>query len=121
MFILLGPNAIGINSVIFSVESQINYVMGAIEMMERLHVKRVELRVEALEEYVTEVDRRSEGSVWTEGGCKAYYTDDAGRNFAIYPGFAAEFRRRTRSFDAAAYTTLRTAAESGTPRAPVAL
>ena len=46
---------------------------------------------------------RSNGSVWTDGGCNAYYTDDDGRNYAIYPGFAAEFRRRTRRFDPEAY------------------
>lgn len=104
MFILLGPNAIGINSVIFTLESQINYVMGAIRTIDRKRAGRIEVRASALGRYVTEMDRRSRGSVWTDGGCKAYYTDDEGRNYAIYPGFAAEFRRRTRRFDAGAYT-----------------
>ena len=103
MFILLGPNAIGINSVIFTLESQIQYVMSAIEMMERLGVRRVEVRPEALARYVAEVDRRSKGSVWTDGGCTAYYLDPGGRNYALYPGFAAEFRRRTRRFDPKPY------------------
>jgi cation diffusion facilitator CzcD-associated flavoprotein CzcO len=103
MFILLGPNAIGINSVIFSLESQINYVMGALKVMGKRSARRVEVRPEALSGFVAEVDRRSEGSVWTAGGCKAYYTDDDGRNYAIYPGFAAGYRRRTRRFDEGAY------------------
>jgi hypothetical protein len=103
MFILLGPNAIGINSVIYTLESQIQYVMSALETMERRSVRRLELRDSALERFVTEVDERSQGSVWTNGGCKAYYLDDSGRNFAIYPGFAAGFRRRTRRFDTSAY------------------
>ena len=103
MFILLGPNAIGINSVIFTLESQINYVMGAIAAMSANGLRRLEVRPDALRAYVREVDRRSLGSVWTNGGCKAYYTDDDGRNYALYPGFAAEFRRRTRSFELAPY------------------
>ncbi len=103
MFILLGPNAIGINSVIFTLESQINYVMGAIRTIDRRRARRIEVRPSALRRYVTEMDRRSRGSVWTDGGCMAYYTDEDGRNYAIYPGFAAEFRRRTRRFDPAAY------------------
>ena len=98
MFILLGPNAIGINSVIFTLESQIRYVMEALRTMAERRARRLEVRSDALERYVSEMDRRSDGSVWTDGGCKAYYTDDAGRNYAIYPGFAAEFRRRTRRF-----------------------
>ncbi len=103
MFILLGPNAIGINSVIFSLESQIAYVMSALATMASREARRIEVRGEALEEFVSEVDRRSEGSVWTAGGCKAYYTDEDGRNFAIYPGFAAGYRRRTRRLDESAY------------------
>jgi cation diffusion facilitator CzcD-associated flavoprotein CzcO len=103
MFILLGPNAIGINSVIFTLESQIQYVISALETMRRRGMKRVEVRADAMQRYVEEMDRRSAGSVWTDGGCNAYYTDSSGRNYAIYPGFAAEFRRRTRRFDDKAY------------------
>ena len=103
MFILLGPNAIGINSVIFSVEAQIAYVMSALAAMDRRAASRIEVKSEALTSYVEEVDRRSAGSVWTDGGCTAYYLDENGRNFALYPGFASEFRRRTRRFDAGAY------------------
>ncbi len=102
-FILLGPNSIGINSVIFSLEAQIAYVIGALRTMDDQSVRRIEVQPEAFESYVAECDRRSSGSVWTEGGCKAYYTDEHGRNFAIYPGFASEYRLRTRRFDPAAY------------------
>jgi hypothetical protein len=103
MFILLGPNSIGINSVIFSLEAQIAYVMSALGQMDAGGVDRVEVTDEALQAYVDEVDRRSAGSVWTDGGCQAYYLDDTGRNFAIYPGFAAGYRRRTRRFDPGPY------------------
>jgi cation diffusion facilitator CzcD-associated flavoprotein CzcO len=103
LFILLGPNAIGINSVIFTLESQSAYVIDALKQMDAEGWGRVEVRPDAYESFVAEVDRRSQGSVWTDGGCKAYYTDANGRNFAIYPGFAAGFRRRTRRFDPEAY------------------
>lgn len=102
-FIMLGPNSIGINSVIFSLEAQMNYILDALKLMRKQKVERIELREESLEDYVWECDRRSEGSVWTEGGCNAYYTDDEGRNYAIYPGFASEYRRRTRSFNPEPY------------------
>lgn len=102
-FILLGPNSIAVNSVIFSLEAQIAYVVDALRAMERGRVRRLEVRDGALASYVEECDRRSSGSVWTDGGCKAYYTDERGRNFAIYPGFVSEYRRRTRRFDPSAY------------------
>jgi len=78
-------------------------VLDALRTMERTGVQRIELRPEALEGYVAECDRRSDGSVWTDGGCTAYYVDETGRNFAIYPGFASEYRWRTRQFDPAPY------------------
>ena len=103
LFTLLGPNSIGLNSVIFSLESQIQYVMDALRLMERRALVSVEVRPDALDRYVDDVDRRSEGTVWTAGGCQSYYLDDSGRQFALYPGFASSFRRRTRRFDADAY------------------
>ena len=102
-FILLGPNSIGINSVIYSLEAQIAYAVDALRRMEKDGLTRVEVHQDALDRYVDECDERSNGSVWTDGGCKAYYTDDEGRNYAIYPGFVTEYRRRTRRFDPAAY------------------
>lgn len=103
MFILLGPNSIAINSVIFSLESQISYVVGALRTMRRRGVSRLEVRAEVLAAFTADVDRRSEETVWKAGGCDAYYLDDTGRNFALYPDFAAAFRRRTRRFDPARY------------------
>jgi cation diffusion facilitator CzcD-associated flavoprotein CzcO len=102
-FILLGPNSIGINSVIFSLEAQIAYVIGALRTMERQNLTRLEVRQRPYDQWVAECDRRSAGSVWTDGGCKAYYTDEHGRNYGIYPGFASEYRRRTRRFDPEPY------------------
>ncbi len=103
MFILLGPNAIGINSAIFSLESQINYALGAIREMSRKRAERIELRPEALEDYAAEVDQRNEGTVWTAGGCSSYYLDESGHQYALWPGFAAYFRWRTRRFDPKRY------------------
>jgi len=103
MFILLGPNSVGINSVIFSVEAQIDHVISALETMERRSASRIEVRPEALESFVEWADEASAGTVWTDGGCRSYYLDEDGRQFAIYPGFASEYRRRTRKLNQDAY------------------
>jgi hypothetical protein len=103
LFILLGPNSIGINSAIFSLEAQMTYILGAIREMDKRGAERIELRPEVLETYADEVDRRNEGTVWTAGGCASYYLDDTGKQFALYPGFATSYRRRTRRFDPEPY------------------
>lgn len=103
MFILLGPNAIGINSVIFSLEAQMTHVLDALRKMEERGAERIEVTEEAWAGFVDEVDDRSEGTVWKDGGCDSYYLDDKGRQFAIYPGFASGFRRRSKSVDVGDY------------------
>jgi cation diffusion facilitator CzcD-associated flavoprotein CzcO len=110
LFILLGPNSIGLNSVIFSLESQIAYVMDALRVMDEHRIWRLEVRREELDRYVGELDSRSANTVWTQGGCRSYYLDDSGRQFALYPGFATGFRRTTRRFDLDPYETATTAA-----------
>ena len=109
LFILLGPNSIGLNSVIFTLESQIAYVMDALRVIDRDGLTRLEVRQESLDAFVEDVDRRSEDTVWTTGGCNSYYLDDTGRQFAIYPGFVSSFRWQTRRFDSDAYETQKAA------------
>ncbi len=95
---------------IFSLESQIAYVMDALRLMDEHGIGRLEVRPEELDRYVGELDSRSANTVWTQGGCRSYYLDDSGRQFALYPGFATGFRRTTRRFDLDPYETATTAA-----------
>ena len=50
-----------------------------------------------------ELQQRSQGTVWTEGGCASWYLDRNGRNATIWPGFSWSFRRATRQFDPESY------------------
>ena len=110
MFILLGPNSIGINSVIFSLEAQIAYVMDALRDDGARRRRRLEVRPEALDGFVDEVrsPQRAAASGPTAAARPTTSTTTAATS-RIYPGFAAEFRRRTRRFDPAPYTLSRTA------------
>jgi hypothetical protein len=103
-FMLLGPNTgLGHNSVVFMIESQINYVMGALREMDRRGWRRLEVREEAVREYNQGLQERMRGTVWTEGGCASWYLDAAGRNTTLWPGFTFTYRERVRRFDPAAY------------------
>jgi hypothetical protein len=57
----------------------------------------------AQDAYTAEVERMSEGTVWTAGGCQSWYLNENGRNVNIWPGTTFDFRRRTRRFDPAAH------------------
>jgi cation diffusion facilitator CzcD-associated flavoprotein CzcO len=104
LFLLVGPNTgLGHNSIVFMIESQVDYVGDAIATMRRRGADRVEVRPEAQAAYNDEVQRLTRGTVWVSGGCASYYIDRNGRNSALWPTFTWPFRRRTRAFDEGAY------------------
>jgi hypothetical protein len=99
------------------IESQVNYVAGALKAMRRRGATVVDVRPEAQAAYNAELERMTEGTVWVSGGCSSYYIDRNGRNSTIWPTFTWPFRQRTREFDEPAYA-LRSAFSSrnGSPR-----
>ncbi len=104
LFFLVGPNTgLGHTSLVFMIESQINYVASALAAMRRRGARVVDLRREAESAYNAELDRMTEGTVWVSGGCSSYYIDANGRSSSIWPTFTWPFRRRTREFDEGAY------------------
>jgi cation diffusion facilitator CzcD-associated flavoprotein CzcO len=104
LFLLVGPNTgLGHNSIVFMIESQINYVAGALGAMRRRGARVVDVRPEAQAAYNAMLDQMTEGTVWVSGGCSSYYIDRNGRNSTIWPTFTWPFRTRTREFDASAY------------------
>jgi cation diffusion facilitator CzcD-associated flavoprotein CzcO len=104
LFFLVGPNTgLGHNSIVFMIESQINYVAGAMAAMRGRGARVVDVRPEAQAAYNAELDRMTEGTVWVTGGCSSYYIDRNGHNSTIWPTFTWPFRQRTREFDEGAY------------------
>jgi cation diffusion facilitator CzcD-associated flavoprotein CzcO len=104
LFLLVGPNSAGgYNSIIFTSEAHINYVLACIKQMDRRGIETVEVRQEAYDEFVRETDRRLGASVWNKGGCASWYLDENGRNGVWWPGFTWRLWQRTRRFDAGNY------------------
>lgn len=103
LFLLVGPNTgLGHNSMVFMIESQIAYVVGAIEMMRARRLKLVDVRPRVQARYNERLHRRLGRSVWASG-CHSWYQTRAGKNTTLWPGFTFEFRLRTSRFDPADY------------------
>ncbi|MEV0134063.1 NAD(P)-binding domain-containing protein [Dactylosporangium sp. NPDC050688] len=99
LFMLLGPNSVsGQNSSLLTMEAQVDYVIDAVRFMQRAGVPTVEVRADAQTSFVSEVQRKSIGTVWVSG-CRSWYLDARGRNTTLWPGLTRTFRRRTRRFD----------------------
>ena len=103
-FMMVGPNSgLGHSSIVFVIESQLNYVLGALDAMSCRGIAAFEVTRRAQERWTAEIDRRSARTVWASGGCRSYYLDGAGRNVALWPGSSWGYRRATRRFDVSAY------------------
>jgi cation diffusion facilitator CzcD-associated flavoprotein CzcO len=108
-FHLVGPNTgLGHNSIVFMIESQLNYVVGALAAMRREGAHSAVVDAAAQARYNEGVQRAMEGTVWTAGGCASWYIDSHGRNTTLWPGFTFRFRELTKTFDREHYE-LRTA------------
>ncbi len=105
LFLVLGPNTgLGHNSMIYMMESQYNYIVDALDHLAASDAAWLDVREDALEEFTEEVTARNQDLVWATG-CRSWYLSDGGYNFALWPGWTFEYRRRTRSLDPDSYRT----------------
>ena len=103
LFLLYGPNTnLGHSSIVYMLESQVTYVMSALDTMDAHGAAAAELRAAVQEAFDAEIQERLQHSIWNSG-CSSWYLDGNGRNAIQWPGFTFEFRRRTRRFEAADY------------------
>jgi cation diffusion facilitator CzcD-associated flavoprotein CzcO len=103
LFILYGPNTnLGHNSIVYMLESQGDYVLGAIRHVGTYGSSWINVRPEVQEAYNQEVQQRLGETVW-ESGCTSWYRTASGKNTNNWPSYTIEYRRRTRFFDAGNY------------------
>ncbi len=100
LFMLLGPNtALGHNSIIFMIESQINYVMQCLEEMDKRKTSSITVKPASVDAYNERIQKELQKMVWSAGGCKSWYINDKGENFTIWPGFTWKYWLKTRKPD----------------------
>ncbi len=102
-FILYGPNTnLGGNSIIYMLEGQIDYTLGAIQAMSRERLAWLDVRPDVQDAFNHWVQAASKKSVW-ESGCHSWYTTASGRNTNNWPDHTFLYRYRVRRFDLGAY------------------
>ncbi|MCE3551386.1 NAD(P)/FAD-dependent oxidoreductase [Pseudonocardia sp. RS11V-5] len=105
LFVLDGPNAsLGHNSAIHMIETQIEYVRGALDHLAAHPGAALEVTPAAERAYTRQIDARSAHTVWLRGGCRSWYVDPrSGRLTLLWPGSAQSFRDLNGTFDPAPY------------------
>ena len=109
MFFLVGPNTgLGHSSMVFMIESQLNYLVDAIATIDKYDIGTIEVRSDKQEKYNKDLQAAMSKSVWNNGGCASWYMDKHGNNTTLWPGFTFQFRNATKHFDLAAYRSVAT-------------
>jgi cation diffusion facilitator CzcD-associated flavoprotein CzcO len=104
LFFLLGPNtALGHNSVVFMIESQIRYAAQAIAAVQRSRAQALAPTREAQQRYNDELQHELAGTVWSTGGCKSWYLDEHGVNRTLWSGMTWQYWLATRKFKPSEY------------------
>lgn len=107
LFFLLGPNtALGHNSVVFMIESQIRYAAQAIAEVDRTGAQALAPTREAQDRYNDELQSDLAGTVWSTGGCRSWYLDEHGVNRTLWSGMTWQYWLATRRFKPSEYRFL---------------
>ena len=105
LFLMIGPNAtLAHNSMIYMIESHINYIASALAFMARPGVRTVEVKRGVQRRYNEWLQHRLEHSGGVDGGGGSWYLDHRGRNTTLWPDHTWKFRRLTRRFHPGEYT-----------------
>lgn len=113
LFQIVGANTgLGHSSMVFIIESQISYIVSALQQMGAGQIGAVEPRPEVQAAWNDDMHRRMSRTVWSRGGCASWYLDEHGRNTTLWPRTTFAFRQITREFDIDKYVVT---ARSTTP------
>lgn len=103
MFMLYGPNTnLGTNSIIFMMEVQIRYILGALSSLGRKKAQSMEIEQEKLEDFISYVSRRLKTSVWAQG-CGSWYKLENGKITNNWPDFPHQYETYVGKFDDKCY------------------
>src|SRR5699024_4759709 len=101
--VMMGPaTGLGHSSMIFMIESQVNYFMSMLAKKRELGADVAEVTARAQDEWNDWIRKRLTESVWVTG-CGSWYLDEHGNAPAVWPSWTWLFRLKTRSFDPGAY------------------
>jgi cation diffusion facilitator CzcD-associated flavoprotein CzcO len=100
LFQIVGANTgLGHSSMVFIIESQIAYILSALEQMEAGGIAAVEPKRAVQDAWNVDMQDRMRRTVWSTGGCASWYLDEHGRNTTLWPRTTFAFRNLLRTFD----------------------
>lgn len=103
-FLVLGPNILVYDSFIGIAEAQVGYIVDGLLKMRDQKFTRFEIKGEVIAQHNQRLQKHLKTTVFNAGGCKSYYLDENGRNFAAWPWSLQELRNQLKQLDLNHYT-----------------
>lgn len=102
-FLVLGPNVLVYDSFIGLAEAQLGYIVDGLLKMKEQGISKLTIRKDVLVRHNALVQEHLKTTVFNSGGCRSYYLDKNGRNFAAWPWSLDALKQRLVAFDLADY------------------
>jgi len=98
-FLMLGPNVLVYDSFIGLAEAQLDYIVDGLQQIKAQGISKLTIKPTVLRHHNQEVQKHLQTTVFNSGGCKSYYLDANGRNFAAWPWSLATLKKRLSSLN----------------------
>ncbi len=119
LFTIVGPNTgLGHNSMIYMIESQINYIIKAIQYIKKSQIQAIDVQPAVQARYNEEIQARLQKTIWNSD-CKSWYLTKSGKNTTLWPGFTFEYRARTYFFQPKDYEKIKVSEKVAAKPEPV--
>jgi cation diffusion facilitator CzcD-associated flavoprotein CzcO len=102
-FMMYGPNTNAPSSIIFMLECQSRYIVSAIRTLRKKAARYMNVKAERQRDFNAEAQARLSTTVPARADCFTYFKDVNGKITTNWPGYATEYRWRTRAVKAADY------------------
>ena len=102
-FLMLGPNVLVYDSFIGLAEAQLDYIVDGLQQVKAKAISKFTIKPTVLNRHNEEVQKHLQTTVFNSGGCKSYYLDANGRNFAAWPWSLATLKQRLSQLQLAEY------------------
>lgn len=105
-FLMLGPNVLVYDSFIGLAEAQVDYIVDGLLKLKDKGISKLSIKPEVIKAYNDKVQKHLKTTVFNAGGCKSYYLDQNGRNFAAWPWSLKTLKGRLKTLNLADYQVI---------------
>jgi len=98
-FLVLGPNVLVYDSFIGLAEAQLDYIVDGLLKIRDQGIAKLNIKPEVIKKHNELVQKHLKTTVFNAGGCKSYYLDANGRNFAAWPWSLKKLKQRLKQMD----------------------